>query len=156
METLNLDFTLPTRLLTTFRFPLRDLFSGKYNSIFNITNEGILNRTYSCEKIGNYSVSVTIEDQAGSQNTSSFNLEIQNKPQAPILPDFGNTTIWEGYKYVRYVNLETIDYDLNEVCSKSEDSLTYTSRFIGTDALFNISSSGTIGVSDEFIPDKME
>jgi len=35
-DTLNLDFTLSIMLLTTFRFPLRDRFSGKQNSILRV------------------------------------------------------------------------------------------------------------------------
>lgn len=124
--------------------------------IINITNEGLINHNYSCEDIGNYTISVTAEDQSGAQNTTTFNLEILNKPQAPILPDFGNLTIWEGYQYHRYVNLETVDYDLDTYCSKTTDTLTYTSEFTQGDTLFNISSTGTIGIDTIFIPTKAQ
>ena len=121
--------------------------------IINITNEGLINHTYSCSDIGNYTVSVTISDEAGAQNTSTFNLEILNKPQYPILPNLGNQTIWEGYSFSRNIRLETTDYDLNEFCSKTDDSLIYTSRFTGPTTLFNISSSGVIS---SYTPTKAE
>jgi len=122
-------------------------------TIFNITNEGLINHNYSCSDIGNYSVEVTITDQGGAENSTQFNFEITNLPQTPVLPNFGNLTIWEGISYNRNIRSETVDYDLNEYCSKTTDSLTYTSRFTVGTTLFNVSS---IGLISDFTPTKAQ
>jgi hypothetical protein len=130
--------------------------------IINITNEGLINHTYSCEEIGNYSIEVTITDQIGAQNSTSFNLEIIHKPKPPIIYPLGdpwispgNTTIWDSYPFKKDISLYVEDPDI--LCSKTNDSFTYTSRFVEGTTLFNISEiDGTIGFDEVFIPSKAQ
>ncbi len=111
------------------------------SSFFVISSSGLINFTPNCSIDGNYSVYIRINDTNGGENSSIFTLEIQNTADAPILPNVLNSTIIESYLYYLDIGSQTTDPDTT--CFEN-DNKTFTSRFIGSAALFNISANGII------------
>lgn len=111
------------------------------SSLFNINATGFLNFTPLCSDIGNYSAMIIINDTLGRENSSEINIEIIMVPDTPQISSIQNLTILEELPLYINVNSSASDEDLS--CGQV-DSLSYTSRFITGNTLFNISSAGII------------
>jgi hypothetical protein len=80
-------------------------------TFFQINPEtGLVNFTPDNSIVENYSITIRIVDALGSSNSSTFNLEIINTNDAPILGSIAFSTIVVGYEF--YYELNATDDDL--------------------------------------------
>ncbi len=106
-------------------------------SIFDInTVTGLINFTPVQANVGNHSIEINITDDHGASNSTTFNLEIINVNDAPVLGsiDFGLMRVNLAFSYTVTATDEDVDAGL-------DDNITF---YDYNSSIINISSNGVI------------
>ncbi|MBW2991063.1 hypothetical protein KY348_05165 [Candidatus Woesearchaeota archaeon] len=106
------------------------------------------NRTAQYDEAGNYTINVTVYDNLSASNTSSFNLEIRQVNQIPVLENITiqNGTQGQNFSFYVYADDEDVNDTLNftivpTVCSISNPwSITTVNGSNNATGLVNISN----------------
>ena len=106
-------------------------------NIFDINSaSGLINFTPVQANVGNHSIQINITDTYGASNSTTFNLEIVNVNDAPVLAsiDFGLMRVDRPFSYTVTANDEDVDAGL-------DDNITF---YDYNSTIINISSGGVI------------
>ena len=116
-----------------------DEFSDN-TTLFDISEQGLISFNHNCSYVGNYTVTVFINDTFSATNQSTFSIEILPTNDTPIINVLDNITIFEESIFEFDLSIDTVDEDVT-VCNQG-DNLTFNSEFIGKPEFFNITSAG--------------
>lgn len=105
-------------------------------------SSGIIDFTPAQTDISEYTLNVTITDERGASNSTTFTMNITNTPEAPVLTiyDFSSQTIVENHAFS--FTLQATDNDL--FISNTTENLTFADNLSFTTITYDRTSGGTV------------
>ncbi|MEM2139328.1 MAG: hypothetical protein QXM96_04220, partial [Candidatus Woesearchaeota archaeon] len=113
-------------------------------TLFNISNQGLINFTPTCLDVGNYSVLIKIFDSFGAENSTIINVSINMSPDMPFISTLQNITLFEDEIFSTYLIASDDDLTCNQF-----DNLIFNYSFINGNetnfTLFNLENQNNSG-----------
>ncbi|MCX6709581.1 MAG: Ig-like domain-containing protein, partial [Candidatus Woesearchaeota archaeon] len=112
----------------------------------SISNFGLMNFSFEQADVGNHSVTVTAADSWGAINSSTFNFEVKNINQPPVISNIGNKRAKIEHQFTLLVNATDQDIVYG-------DSLEFA---LNDTTLFNLSAINSSSAMISFTPSEIQ